>query len=329
MRTLVDTTFTGKDISSAVSVYEYTVTVDATLRFQVRVAAVAGGGVYTAYLTLNQGDAGTDDIIEPKSTITLAAGETAAWLVTTSVDAKKDDVVNVFLLGQAGDTDESGVIRIFSDLGAAVAASSSGYSYASLDEFTAFASVRGTTASTDAGDDLVIEDIIETASRYIDNITGRRFWTTTATSDDETRYYTPEDRSLVFIDDLVSITTLKVDYYGLRDYADTLATTDYDLEPYNATIKGWPYTWLGLNPLTTEYYPTVRKGVQIIGKFGFPTVPTDIKEACLGIAFNIYQSRIGQSTTGQIQITGAGVVIRPRDVPVWAVEDLNKYKRLI
>ena len=329
MRTLVDTTFTGKDISSAVSVYEYTVTVDATLRFQVRVAAVAGGGIYTAYLTLNQGDAGTDDIIEPKSTITLAAGETAAWLVTTSVDAKKDDVVNVFLQGQAGDTDESGVIRIFSDLGAAVASSATGYSYASLDEFTAYASVRGTSATTDAGDDLVIEDIIETASRYIDNITGRRFWTTTATTDDETRYYTPEDKGLLFIDDLVSITSIAGDNSQLRTWPDTLATTDYELQPYNAAYKGWPYTWIETSPLTTAYFPTCRKGIKIVGKFGFPTVPTDIKEACLGIAFNIYQSRIGQSTTGQIRVTGAGVVIRPQDVPIWAVENLSKYKRLI
>jgi len=198
--------------------------------------------------------------------------------------------------------------------------------YCTLDEFKAYLTVRGGTSSTDANDDTVIESIINATSRHIDNITGRVFYKNTV---DETRYFTPEDPAIVFIDDLVSITSLKVDYYELRDYAKTLATTDYDLEPYNASNKGWPYTWLGLNPLTTEYYPTVRKGVQIVGVFGFPSVPDDIKEACLGIALNLYQSRTGQSSAGNVTVTGAGVVIRPTDVPAWAQVTLKKYQRLI
>ena len=199
--------------------------------------------------------------------------------------------------------------------------------YATLAEFQLYMTMPGDTVTSDTNDSSVIEDIIEAVSRHIDNICGRVFYQ--SSSDGETRYYTPEDPAIVFIDDLVSITSLKVDYYALRDYADTLATTDYDLDPYNASNKGWPYTWLGLNPLTTAYYPTVRKGVQIIGIFGFPSVPNDIKEACLGIALNIYQGRTGQSSAGNVTVTAAGVVIRPTDVPKWAEITLEKYKRLI
>ena len=113
MQTIIDTTFTGKNISSAASVYEYTVVTAGTYRFQVRLAAVAGGGDYTIYLTLNDGDALTDDIIEPKSTITLAAGETKCWFVSSDIDLMIGDVVNVMVDGLAGDTNEAGSIRVF------------------------------------------------------------------------------------------------------------------------------------------------------------------------------------------------------------------------
>ena len=70
--------------------------------------------------------------------------------------------------------------------------------YATLAEFKTYRTVRGGTSSTDANDDTVMEDIIEASSRLIDQITRRRFYANTA---DETRYYTPECSSLLFIDD--------------------------------------------------------------------------------------------------------------------------------
>lgn len=115
MNTLIDTTFSGKDISSAASVYEYTATANGMYSFQVRLAAVAGNGDYIVYLTLNDGDAQTDDPMEPKTTATLASGETACWFQTLKIPLISGDVVNIFITGQAGDTNESGSIRIFSE----------------------------------------------------------------------------------------------------------------------------------------------------------------------------------------------------------------------
>ena len=115
---LIDTTFTGKNISTAVSVYEWTANITARVWFQVRLAAVAGGGDYVAYLTLNDGDGQTDDVIGPKTTYTAGAGETAFWLQTGSIAVISGDVVNVFVDGLAGDTNEAGSIRIFVDNGA-------------------------------------------------------------------------------------------------------------------------------------------------------------------------------------------------------------------
>ena len=187
--------------------------------------------------------------------------------------------------------------------------------------------MAGDTVSSDTNDSAAIEDIIEAASRHIDNLCGRVFFQ--SSSDEETRYFTPEDKSLLFVDDLVSITTIAGDNSQLRTWPDTLSSSDYELQPYNAVNKGWPYTWMETTPLTTAYFPTVRKGIKITGVFGFPSVPDDIKVACLGIALNIYQSRTGQATSGDVRVTAAGVVIRPKDVPAWAQVTLDKYRRLI
>lgn len=118
---LIDTTFSAKNISSLVSVYEYTVLETSTIGFQVRLVAVAGGGDYSMYLTLNDGDLQTDDKVWPKITYTAATGETAFWLIYPGIDVMAGDVINVMVLGLAGDTNESGSVRIFSDNYAAAA----------------------------------------------------------------------------------------------------------------------------------------------------------------------------------------------------------------
>ena len=199
--------------------------------------------------------------------------------------------------------------------------------YATLAEFQLYVTMAGDTVTSDTNDSSVIEDIIEAVSRHIDNICGRVFYQ--SSSDTETRYYTPEDNALVFIDDLVSITTIAGDNDQLRTWPDALSSSDYDLQPYNASNKGWPYTWLETTPLTTAYFPTHTKGLKIVGIFGFPAVPDEIKAACLGIALNIYQGRTGQSSAGNVTVTQAGVIIRPTDVPKWAEITLSKYQRLI
>lgn len=115
MQVLLDTTFSGKNISSVISVYEYTALANASIRVQVRLASVAGGGDYIAHITLNDGDAQSDDAIGPRTTYTAAAGETAFWFASVTIDVMAGDVINIMVLGQAGDTNESGSVRIFAD----------------------------------------------------------------------------------------------------------------------------------------------------------------------------------------------------------------------
>ena len=183
--------------------------------------------------------------------------------------------------------------------------------------------------STDATDDAFIEDLVEYASRWIDGRTGRRFWSTVSASTDETRTYTPANGRRVYIDDLLEITTLKVDEDGDRTYETTWASTDYDLLPENAALEARPYTYIEASPLGDYTFTKHRKAVQIVGKFGFcETAPDDIKQLCIDLTVNKYNSRFGMGTDGAATVTGAGVVITPRDIPSGAQATITKYQRL-
>jgi hypothetical protein len=180
-------------------------------------------------------------------------------------------------------------------------------------------------AGTDANDDAVIEDIIEAVSRYIDDQTGRRFY---ASANDETRYFTADDEDELYTGDLVSVTTLSVDA-GARTYPYTIASTGYDLAPYNAALDGTPYNCIEINILTTAYFPVgMTKGVKVVGKFGWATAPADIKEICISIGKNIYNRRSGQGTDGVATVTASGVVITPKDISAFArgvIEGKRRY----
>jgi hypothetical protein len=204
--------------------------------------------------------------------------------------------------------------------------------YATLAEFKAWYKTRGGDDKADLSDDATINSVLEATSRYIDNEVGRRFWTT---SSDETRYfpveptYTHSSQSEeVEVGDLLSATSVAVDYDEDRNYTALTVTTDYEFEPVNAALDGWPYSSLVLAPQTTNYFPTTRNGVQVVGKWGFPAVPTDIKNLCLAMTLNIYSERSGQTSPGNITITAAGVVIRPQDVPAWGKRVLLKYSAI-
>lgn len=129
----------------------------------------------------------------------------------------------------------------------------------------------------DTDDDATLEQAIEAASRAIDDACGRTFYQAAAA----TRYYTAEDGELLFVDDLVSVTSLTTDEIGDRTYSTTWLTTDYDLEPYNAAALGKPYLWIRQAPLGQRWFPTGRRGVKIVGTFGWPAVPPQAKRACL------------------------------------------------
>ena len=197
--------------------------------------------------------------------------------------------------------------------------------YCTLAEFKAFLIPPGQTFSTDTADDAVLEMIVEGASRFIDGECARHFY---KDSTDATRYYTANDSEHVRVDDLVSVTTLAIDE-GLRTYPTTWETTDFDLWPYNAAADGRPYVQIIRAVNGNEWFMTYPMGVKITGKFGWPSVPTQIKEACLVIASAAKSRRYGENLSSVTTITAGGVTIAPQDVPAIAWQKINPFRKRI
>jgi hypothetical protein len=194
--------------------------------------------------------------------------------------------------------------------------------------YTSLADIKTLLAidSVDVPDDTVIERMVESASRFFDGATWRRFYTTAA---DETRYFKALNGERCYTDDIVSITSVAIDQDGDRTYETTLATTDYDTKPDNTSLTSEPITWLEMSPNGNYSFTTQSKGVKIVGKFGFAAAaPADVKMTIEEIVINTYKKRFGVNTTGAATITGAGVVITPKDIPDTAMRCIDKYKRL-
>ena len=149
-------------------------------------------------------------------------------------------------------------------------------------------------AIPDTSDDFEITLAVQAACRSIDEICGRYFWQGTAT-----RTYIPESIYRQSVDDLVSVTTLKVDRDGDGVFEETWTLgTDFALEVapgrYNAAAKGeaWPYTAFVI--IGPKYIPVVwpwshLDRIQVTGVFGWPAVPAAVKQAALIAAADLFR----------------------------------------
>ena len=150
---------------------------------------------------------------------------------------------------------------------------------------------------TDDEDDFELNVAVAGASRAIDEYTGRYFWRGT-----DTRTYVPETWFRQPLDDLVSVTSLKVDRDGDGTFEETwVQGTDYALEVaparYNTMAKGeaWPYT-AAMVITGGKLFPFVwmwshLDRVQVTGTFGWPSVPFNVKTAALLLAPDLFRRK--------------------------------------
>lgn len=153
----------------------------------------------------------------------------------------------------------------------------------------------GPDPQADTVDDVWIASCIRAASRKIDQYCDRQFY---QGASNEVRYYTAEYPDLLNIDDMIAAPSeIALDIAGNRTYSVTLASTDYDMEPYNApaTTQPRPYTKIRRAPYGRYAFPVgyrgqaifragIHKGVRITGQFGFcplANVPDQVVFACL------------------------------------------------
>jgi hypothetical protein len=185
--------------------------------------------------------------------------------------------------------------------------------YASVEE------LKSRLGITDTQDDFELILATQAASRSIDEICGRYFWRGT-----DTRTYVPESLWRQSTDDLVTVTTLKVDQDGDGVYEQTwIAGTDYALEVapgrYNTGSKGelWPYTgFVAINSgkLLPFIWPWRHlDAVQITGTFGWPAVPLAVKQAALISAADLFKLKDAPFGVAGISDLGA---LRVKDNPM-------------
>ena len=119
--------------------------------------------------------------------------------------------------------------------------------------------------------DEVFDSLCGEASGFIDGFCGRTF-----SHASETRYFDPDDPEVLFIDDFITLESLKVDQDGDGEFEKAWEKDkDYLLYPLNKL----PRTWI---EAIGQGFPTGRKRVRITASWGYSsTPPPAIKRACI------------------------------------------------
>lgn len=136
-------------------------------------------------------------------------------------------------------------------------------------------------------DDELLELAIEAASREIDQACERIFYQVSGT-----RVYTPRDSYVTEIDDLVTLTTLKTSTGADGDFDLTITDPkDFQLEPLNGIAGGLESPTTHIRFVRDFLFPVDRQDatVQITGTFGWPAIPTAIKQAAVILSSRIFK----------------------------------------
>lgn len=172
--------------------------------------------------------------------------------------------------------------------------------------YCSLAEIRARLALASTAGDTMLEQIVTSVSRWIDDYTARRFYSAT-----ETRYYEAYSSNEIWVDDILAVGSLKTDDNADRTYETTWATTDYDLLPDNASLEGTPYSQIVITPNGSYGFPVgIHKGIQLAGTFGYCSTTssgkaTIIKEACLLQAERIYKRK--DSPLGVAGVSALGI----------------------
>lgn len=165
--------------------------------------------------------------------------------------------------------------------------------YIDLAELKEYLKIRDTKLSNDQA----LEDALTSASREVERITNRQF-NVAATATARLYATTTARGRRIRIDDLSTAAGVVVEFNidgGISGNWVTVPATDYELTPLNGVVggvPGWPYTTLELTPYRYAWYlPYYRKSgrFRVTGVWGWPEVPSDVRQACMVLAADTYQ----------------------------------------
>lgn len=193
--------------------------------------------------------------------------------------------------------------------------------YATLAELK----VRLENDADEPAQDDALDRVLLAASRTIDGLTSDIFYPLTAAT---LTLDADDSGTLVLAPSLRSVTSIATDDNGTRTYATVWAPTDYDLEPANAVLYGQPYTALRLPPNGRYQFPRGRRTVRIVGDWGWASVPTPVREACLVLAHRLVKRPdAALGVVAATTIDGAAIPLRAGDPDVAAL--LAPYRRRV
>jgi len=174
----------------------------------------------------------------------------------------------------------------------------------------------------DEQDDEFLELAINAASRQIDQMCERQFFST-----NETRVFAPRDSFICEIDDLTAITSLKTSSSADGVFDITWAAKDYQLEPLNSLAGGIPSPATQIRAVDEYLFPTDNEEatVQITGTFGFTPVPDQIQQACLILSARLQERRFSPLGVAGFNDIGA-VALKNYDADVLTL--ISPFKKM-
>ena len=164
-------------------------------------------------------------------------------------------------------------------------------------------------ATSDTSSDTELERVIESASRFIDRDRRRVFYATTAT-----RYWTPTHSKHVWVDDIVTLTTLGVATAAGLSYSTWTVDTDFLTEPFNA--NDGPIMKVVVHPNSGKYFvPGLLKSVRIAASFGYAAaVPDEIQQAAILLAQYVWLRKDAPFGTAGFSLLGE-IAANPNMMP--------------
>ena len=139
---------------------------------------------------------------------------------------------------------------------------------------------------SDTIDDDLLELAVEAASRDIDQASERIFYSLS-----DTRIFIPRDSSNTAIDDLVSVTTIKTSTSADGAFDVTWTSSDYQLVPLNGVAGGMTVPYDLIYAVGDYSFPQSGQEatVEVVGTWGFSSVPTAIKQATVLLSARIFK----------------------------------------
>jgi hypothetical protein len=171
--------------------------------------------------------------------------------------------------------------------------------YASMEELKSRLSI------TDTGDDHEIQLVLHAVTDWINTYCGRHFYQIT-----EARTYRPDNVWTLHIDDLVTATSVDLDYDGDGVYeVHWVQDVNYQLLRYDGNYNKndmgiqRPNNYLQVtsgngtsNPAGGQWLPwlwpfTRQNRVQITGTWGWPQIPPNVSQAALIMAADMFKAK--------------------------------------